>query len=73
MGFEGEIADIEGFEDQIKEAAKALKQINFDTLKEEMKSTQELVKDIEGREDTERKFTEEEMNKMVKANPELAS
>lgn len=73
MGFEGEIADIEGFEDRIKEAAKALKQINFDALKEEIKSTQEIIKDIEGREDTERKFTEEQMNNIIKKKPELAS
>jgi hypothetical protein len=73
MGFEGEIADIEEFEDQIKEAAKALKQINFDTLKEEIKSTQELVKDIEERENHERTFTQEERDLMVAANESLAS
>jgi len=71
MDFKGEITNIEEFEDKIKEAAKAIKKFNLDAIKEQVKSIEDLTKDLEDREDTERTFTKEERDLMIGADPSL--
>jgi hypothetical protein len=62
---------IEDLENMIKEAAKSAKKFNLDTLKEEIKATSDLIEDLKDREDTERKFTKEEKERITKVDESL--
>ena len=64
--------DINSLEQEIITAAKSTKTFNLDNLREEIKSTEDLVKDLKSREDTERTFTKEERDLMVGADASLA-
>jgi hypothetical protein len=61
LGFDADLVgiNIEDLENQIASAAKATKIFNLDKLKEEIKSTEDLLDDIKDREYTERSFTKE--------------
>ena len=63
--------DINSLEQEIITAAKSTKTFNLDNLREEIKSTEDLVKDLKSREDTERTFTKEERDLMVGADVSL--
>jgi seryl-tRNA synthetase len=65
------IDSIEELEDKIIKASKASRNFDLDKLREELKKSEDLVKDIKGREDNERTFTKEQRDLMVEANPEL--
>ena len=75
LGFDAELAgiDIESLEEQIASAAKATKTFNLDSLKEEIKSTEDLIDDIKDREHTERAFTKEQRDLIVSADKSLES
>ena len=73
MDFDYAIDGLDELKQEIITAAKATKTFNLDAIKEQVKSIEGLVEDIEDREDTERKFTQEEYDAITKANPELAS
>jgi hypothetical protein len=65
------IDSVEELEDKIIKANRASKNFDLDKLREELKKSEDLVKDIKGREDNERTFTKEQRDLMVEANPEL--
>ena len=73
LGFDSDAAgvDIEALEKQIIEAAKATKIFNLDKIKEEIGTIEDLVKDLEDREDTERTFTKEERDLMIGVDQSL--
>ena len=75
LGFDSDAAgvDIEVLEQQIISAARATKKFDLEALKEEIKSAQDLVDDLQDRENHERTFTQEERDLMVAANEGLAS
>ena len=73
MDFDYAIDGLDELKQEIITAAKATKTFNLDAIKEQVKSIEELVEDIEDREDTERKFTQEEYDTITKASPKLAS
>lgn len=73
MDFNYAIDGLDELKQEIITTTKATKTFNLDAIKEQVKSIEDLVKDIEDREDTERKFTQEEYDTIIKANPELAS
>jgi hypothetical protein len=74
LGFDSEAAglDIEKLEDGIKAAAKATQFFDLEKMREEVKATEDLIKDLEGREDTERVFDKEARDKIVSADSSLA-
>ena len=67
LGYTGNIAEgtIEELEDKIISASNATRNFNWDSFKEELKTTEELIEDIKGREDTERTFTEEQKDDIL--------
>lgn len=73
MDFDYAINGLDELKQEIITAAKATKTFNLDAIKEQVKSIEGLVEDIEDREDTERKFTQEDYDAIIKANPDLAS
>ena len=72
MDFDYAIDGLDELKQEIITAAKATKTFNLDAIKEQVKSVEELVADIEDREDTERTFTKEERDLMVGADASLA-
>ena len=73
LGFDADAAgiDVEGLEKKIIDATKATKIFNLDKIKEEIGAIEDLVKNLEDREDTERTFTKEERDLMIGADPSL--
>ena len=72
MDFDYAIDGLDELKQEIITAAKATKTFNLDKLREEIKSAEDLVKDLKDREDTERTFTKEERDLMVGADASLA-
>ena len=74
LGFDSKAVglDIEKLENDIKAAAKATQLFDLEKMREEVKATEDLIKDLEGREDTERVFNKEARDKIVSADPSLA-
>ena len=64
LGYTGNI-DFDEIEEEIIEATNASKNFNLDNVKEQLKSTQDLVKDIKDREETDRIYSEEDYKKLV--------
>lgn len=58
---------------ELEEFAKQSKYFTLDELKNQIKSTEELIKDIEGREYTERAFEKEDYEKIINLKPEMKS
>ena len=73
MDFDYAVDGLDELKQEIITAAKATKTFNLDAIKEQVKSIEDLIEDVEDREDTERKFTQEEYDTITKASPELAS
>ena len=75
LGFTGSMTaeEIEALENKIKETSKATKKFDLENMRKEIQSTQDLVKDLKDREDTERSFTKEERDLILKSNPNLES
>ena len=72
MGFNVPIGDIENLEDEIISAAKATKNFSLEEVRNELKSLGDLKKDLEGREDTDRTFTQDQRDAYVGMNADLA-
>ena len=64
LGYTGNI-DFDEIEEEIIKATNASKNFNLDNVKEQLKSTQDLVKDIKDREETDRIYSEEDYKKLV--------
>ena len=64
LGYAGDI-DFDGIEEEIIKATNASKNFNLDNVKEQLKSTQDLVKDIKDREETDRVYSEEDYKKLI--------
>ena len=73
LGFDADAAgiDIGLLEEEIKLAAKASRTFNLEKIREEIKSADELVKDLRGREETERTITAEQKDLILTADPSL--
>ena len=73
LGFDADAAgiDIGLLEEEIKLAAKASRTFNLEKIREEIKSADELVKDLRGREETERTITAEQKDLILAADPSL--
>ena len=58
---------------ELEEFAKQSKYFTLDELKNQIKSTEELIKNLEGREYTDRAFEKEDYEKIINLNPEMKS
>lgn len=65
LGYTGDIDFVDEIEKQIIEATNAAKKFNLDGLKEQIKSAQDLINNIKGREDGDRKYSEEDYQKLI--------
>jgi hypothetical protein len=66
LNYAGNLDSIDYLEEEIIKLTKASKNFTLEGIREEIKTTQELIDEIEGREEYERTYTEKQRDDLIK-------